>query len=101
MIKAFDGVPPSELEAGADRVRDEGSGEPGGHRVLGAPAGAVRGYEHARVQGGQVVQNPGDQRLERRATRWNPPSQRIKRLVAGEAPSVAGDVDHARRDHSR
>jgi hypothetical protein len=34
------------MEAGADRIRDEGGGEPGRHRVLGPPSGAVRGHEH-------------------------------------------------------
>ena len=42
----------SQVEAGADRARDEGGGEPGRHRVLGAPAGAVGGHEHAGVQRG-------------------------------------------------
>ncbi|HEV2239453.1 MAG TPA: endonuclease V [Streptosporangiaceae bacterium] len=37
----------SEAEGGARGIGDEGGGKPRGHRVLGAPARAVRGHEDA------------------------------------------------------
>src|ERR1022692_948791 len=85
----------SEVEAGADRVGDEGVREPGGHGVLGAPAGAVRRDQDARVHRGQVVEDARDQGLEQRAVEVEPAEQRIERLPAGQPPGVAGDVDHA------
>src|SRR5215471_2941184 len=58
----------SEREAGVYGVGHERLAEPRAHRVLGSPAGAVRGHEHARCQIGQVVEDLGDERLERRPT---------------------------------
>ena len=55
-----------ELEAGADAVLDERLGEPGGERVGGPPAGAVRGHEVVRGELGERVAGRPDDRLEGR-----------------------------------
>src|SRR6202043_2807677 len=83
---------PSEREPGADRVGHERLAEPGTHRMLGPPPGAVRGHDHARPQGGQVIQNPRDERLEQRPVQMKAAEHRIQRAVPGEPPRVPADV---------
>ena len=53
-----------EPVGGAATARDPGVGQGGGQGVLGAPAGAVRRRDEARVHRGQGVNGRGDDRLE-------------------------------------
>ena len=52
-------------------------------------------HEHPGVQRGQVVEDPGDQRLEQRSAQVEAAEQRVERLAASKPPGVPGDVDHA------
>jgi hypothetical protein len=54
----------SEVEGGADAIRDECWAEAGRHGVLSPPSGAVGGDEDAGVQGGEVVKHAGDDWLK-------------------------------------
>jgi hypothetical protein len=54
----------SQVEGGADGIRDECWAEAGGHGVLIPPSGAVGGDEDTGVQGGEVVEHARDEGLE-------------------------------------
>src|SRR6202012_1128779 len=83
-----------KLEAGADGVRHERLAEPGAHGVLGPPSGAVGGYDEVGGQGGQVVENPRDERLEHRPVEVEAAYHGVQRAVSGQPPRVPADVDH-------
>src|SRR6266481_6030088 len=85
----------SEGEPGTDAVGHEGFAEPGGHGVLGPPAGAVRGNEDRGIEQGEVIEDPRDEGLEDRPVEVEPAEQCVQGLLAGEPPGVAADVDHA------
>jgi hypothetical protein len=79
----------SEREAGADGVGDEGLAEPGGDRVLRPPAGAVGRDDHAGGEGGEVVQDGRDERLEDRPVEVEAADHRVQRPLRPEL----GEVD--------
>ena len=79
-----------EMQAGADRVRHVGLAEPGRHRVLGPPAGAVRRDEPVRAERREVVEHPGDQRLEHRPVQVEAADDRVQRLATGQHAARTG-----------
>src|SRR5258708_34223420 len=88
--------PGSEGKPGADAVGHEGSAEWGRHGVLGPPAGTVRGNEHLGIEQGEVIEHPRYEGFEDRPVEVEPAEQCVQRLLTGESPGVAADVDHAR-----
>lgn len=84
----------SQVEAGANAVRDECWAEPGVHRVLSPPSSAVCGDQDSGVQDGEVVEYAWNEGLEEGSVEMESAEQGVQRLVAGEPLGVAGDVDH-------
>ena len=85
----------SQVEGGADAIRDECWAKAGGHGVLSPPSGAVRGDEDAGVQGGEVVEHAGDEGLEKEPAEMESAEHGVHGLVARKPLGIAGDVDHA------
>ena len=85
----------SELEASPDSVGDERLAEAGAHGVLGPPSGAVGRDDHRGSQGAQVVEDPGDERLEDRPVEMEAAHDGVQRAVLGYPSGVVTDVDYA------
>jgi hypothetical protein len=64
--------------------------------VLGAPSGAVPGYEEVGRHRGEFPDRRTDDRCERRATEVQPADEGVQRGHAGEALGVSHDVDRTR-----
>jgi hypothetical protein len=54
----------------------------------------VGGHDEVGGQGGQVVENPRDERLEHRPVQVEAAYHGVQRAVSGQPPRVPADVDH-------
>ena len=78
-----------ELEARADAVLEERSRQPGGERVRGAPAGAVRRDQVVGREVGKRVAGRRDHLLEQRAAEMETADDSVDVVLAGQLPHVA------------
>src|SRR5258708_3438570 len=65
-----------------------------GERMLGAPAGAVRGHDQTRLQRGKIGADAIDQRLVQRAIQVKAAEDPVHLGCASERERVASDVDN-------
>src|SRR4029077_17663996 len=83
----------SEFEARTDGVRDERLAKASSHSVLGPPSGAVGRDHDTGGKRAKVVEDSGDEGLEKRSCKMESADDRVEGPLFGQAAGVPADVD--------